>query len=99
MPTRCSTARSTSSSRPICRRKPPPKQIVACPLGRDRLSATDIIHVVRRSSLGLLLCVLIAGCAAHKLAAPSPSPSGDQAPVTLRNLQIETVDGHRAVLV
>jgi len=46
----------------------------------------------------LLLLVLIAGCA-QKLGRPTPAPSGDQAPVTLRNLQIENIEGHRAVLL
>lgn len=30
---------------------------------------------------------------------PTAAPSGDQAPVTLRNLQVTTVEGHRAVLL
>lgn len=42
--------------------------------------------------------LLVVGCA-QKLASPTASPSGDQAPVNLRNLQIENVDGHRAVLL
>jgi hypothetical protein len=46
----------------------------------------------------LLAALLVAGCA-QKLGRPSPSPSGDAAPVTLRNLQIESIDGHRAVLM
>jgi hypothetical protein len=46
-----------------------------------------------------VLCVgVIAGCSAS-LGRPTATPTGDQAPVTLRNLQIETVDGHRAVLL
>ncbi|MFN8628420.1 MAG: hypothetical protein U0587_20905 [Candidatus Binatia bacterium] len=44
----------------------------------------------------LLACVA-AGCA-KKLAAPTAA-AGDQAPVALRNLQVATVDGHRAVLL
>ena len=48
--------------------------------------------------VALLGVLLIAGCA-QKLGRPTPSPSGDEAPVTLRNLQIETIDGHRAVLL
>ncbi len=47
---------------------------------------------------GSFCVVALAGCAAS-LAAPSASPTGDQAPVTLRNLQIETANGHRAVLL
>jgi hypothetical protein len=48
--------------------------------------------------VALLAVLLVAGCA-QKLGRPTPSPSGDEAPVTLRNLQIETIDGHRAVLM
>jgi len=58
-------------------------------------------HAFRHSAgrwLALLLPLLVMGCA-RRLAAPTPSPSGDQAPVTLRNLQVATVDGHRAVLL
>ena len=44
-------------------------------------------------------CVAALGGCAARLAAPSASPTGDQAPVTLRNLQIETANGHRAVLL
>jgi hypothetical protein len=33
------------------------------------------------------------------MAAPTATPTGDEAPVTLRNLQVTTVDGHRAVLL
>lgn len=52
----------------------------------------------RAASLVPVLCLLAVGCA-QKLAPPTPSPSGGEAPVTLRNLQIETVDGHHAVLL
>jgi hypothetical protein len=45
-----------------------------------------------------LVALLAVGCA-HKLAAPTPVPSGSDAPVALRNLEITTVDGHRAVLL
>ena len=48
--------------------------------------------------VALLGVLLIAGCA-QKIGRPTPSPSGDEAPVTLRNLQIESIDGHRAVLL
>jgi hypothetical protein len=44
------------------------------------------------------LCVFGAACA-PKLGMPSATPSGDQAPVGLRNLQMATADGHRAVLL
>jgi hypothetical protein len=45
-----------------------------------------------------LCAVAIGGCTAS-LGRPSAAPTGDQAPVTLRNLQIANVDGHRAVLL
>jgi hypothetical protein len=48
--------------------------------------------------VALLGVLLIAGCA-QKIGRPTPAPSGDDAPVTLRNLQIESIDGHRAVLL
>ena len=47
--------------------------------------------------LGALL-VFFAGCSPY-IEQPTASPTGDQAPVDLRDLQIETVDGHRAVLL
>ncbi len=54
---------------------------------------------VLRVVLGLSLCTLVmAGCA-HRLAPPTPAPTGNEAPVALRNLQVTTVDGHRAVLL
>lgn len=40
---------------------------------------------------------LLFGCST--LSAPSAAPVGDQAPVNLRDLQIATTDGHRAVLL
>ena len=33
------------------------------------------------------------------MAAPTAAPSGDQAPVALRNFEITNADGHRAVLL
>lgn len=56
---------------------------------------------VRRASAGLgalLLPLLVLGCA-HRMVAQTASPTGDQAPVALRNLEISTADGHRAVLL
>jgi hypothetical protein len=52
--------------------------------------------VVRLSVALGLLCMV--GCAS-RMAAPTATPTGDEAPVTLRNLQVTTVDGHRAVLL
>jgi hypothetical protein len=48
--------------------------------------------------VAVLAVLLAAGCA-QKIGRPTAAPSGDNEPVTLRNLQIETVDGHRAVLL
>jgi AMIN domain len=45
--------------------------------------------------LSLLLAI---GCS-RQLASPTAAPTGDQAPVSLRNLQLATIDGHRAVLL
>jgi len=57
-----------------------------------------MVHLFRSRVVVLLGVAVLAGCA-QKLAAPTPSPSGDQAPVTLRNLEIETIDGHRAIVL
>jgi hypothetical protein len=52
-----------------------------------------------RTWLGsLLLPAVVFGCS-QRMAAPTAAPSGDQAPVALRNFEVTTVDGHRAVLV
>jgi len=48
---------------------------------------------------GSLVALLLLGGCAQQLAAPSPSPTGDQAPVALRNFEVATIDGHRAVLL
>ena len=45
-----------------------------------------------------LLLVVVVGCA-QRLSAPTAAPTGDQAPVGLRNFQVTTIDGHRAVLL
>jgi hypothetical protein len=50
------------------------------------------------AAVGLFLTLFTAGCAQRPMA-PTPAPTGDQAPVALRNLQVTTVDGHRAVLL
>lgn len=42
--------------------------------------------------------LLLFGCAG-RVTAPTATPSGDQAPVALRNLQMATIDGHRALLL
>jgi hypothetical protein len=60
-----------------------------------------MIRAFRRLGLlryAVLFMGLVAGCSAS-LGRPTAAPTGDQAPVTLRNLQIETLDGHRAVLL
>jgi hypothetical protein len=41
---------------------------------------------------------LLAGCSTSFLR-PTATPSGEDAPVTLRDLQIDNTDGHRAVLL
>lgn len=46
----------------------------------------------------LLLPLLALGCS-HRMVAQTAAPTGDQAPVALRNLEITTADGHRAVLL
>jgi len=55
---------------------------------------------VRKAACGgvLLLPLVVAGCAQH-MAAPTAAPSGDLAPVALRNVEVTAVDGHRAVLL
>jgi len=54
-----------------------------------------------RASAGLgvlLLPLVVLGCS-HRMVAQTAAPTGDQAPVTLRNFEITTTDGHRAVLL
>jgi hypothetical protein len=46
----------------------------------------------------LLLPLLVAACS-QRLVAPTAAPTGDLAPVALRNLEVTAVDGHRAVLL
>lgn len=49
--------------------------------------------------LGLLLPpLLMLGCS-QRMVAPTAAPSGDQAPVALRNFEVTAADGHRAVLL
>lgn len=53
------------------------------------------------SSIGgvaIFLAALMSGCAS-RVSPPTPTPTGDQAPVSLRNFQVVTVEGHRAVLL
>jgi hypothetical protein len=55
----------------------------------------------RRASAGLgvlLLPLLVLGCS-HRMVGQTAAPTGDQAPVALRNLEITSADGHRAVLL
>ena len=49
--------------------------------------------------VGLFLFALFAAGCAQKLGVPTAVPTGNEAPVALRNLQVTTVDGHRAVLL
>jgi hypothetical protein len=49
--------------------------------------------------LGVLVVpLLVLGCS-QRMMAPTAAPSGDQAPVALRNFEVTAVDGHRAVLL
>lgn len=49
--------------------------------------------------LGLLLVpLLVFGCS-ERMSSPTAMPSGDQAPVVLRNFEVSVVDGHRAILL
>jgi hypothetical protein len=70
----------------------------ACPPSPDAVSAS---YMMRSASagVGLLLVALFAAACASKFAAPTPVPAGTEAPVALRNLEVTTVDGHRAVLL
>jgi hypothetical protein len=45
-----------------------------------------------------VVALALAGCSLD-FGRPTASPTGDQAPVNLRSLQIQNVDGHRAVLL
>jgi hypothetical protein len=51
------------------------------------------------AGVGFLLVALFAAACASRFAAPTPVPTGNEAPVALRNLEITTVDSHRAVLL
>src|SRR5690349_1842104 len=53
----------------------------------------------RRWWLWSLLLMLLATACSQKLGRPSAAPVGDQAPVTLRNIQMTNIAGHRAVLM
>jgi hypothetical protein len=52
-----------------------------------------------RTGVAFSLFTLFAAGCGPELAAPTASPTGNEAPVALRNLQVTTVDGHRAVLL
>jgi hypothetical protein len=51
-----------------------------------------------KSVLAAAVLSVLCGCAQH-LSAPTAAPSGDRAPVSLRNFEIANIDGHRAVLL
>jgi hypothetical protein len=55
--------------------------------------------VTRAAPLGLLLLPLLVTACARRMSAPTAAPTGDQAPVALRNFEVTAVDGHRAVLM
>jgi hypothetical protein len=46
----------------------------------------------------LLFPLLLFGCS-QRMVGPTAAPSGDQAPVALRNFEVTSADGHRAVLL
>ncbi len=46
----------------------------------------------------LLLPLLVLGCS-QRMTGPTAAPTGDQAPVVLRNFEVSVVDGHRAILL
>lgn len=46
----------------------------------------------------LLLPLVVLGCS-QRMTAPTAAPTGDEAPVALRNFEVANVDGHRAVLL
>lgn len=60
----------------------------------------EVLRVAGRGGrLALLLPLVMVAACAQKLGMPSAAPTGDQAPVTLRNIQVANLDGHRAVLL
>jgi hypothetical protein len=61
------------------------------------LVSTSARTPLRRSAVAALVLVL-AGCSTSFLR-PTAAPTGEEAAVTLRDLQIENVDGHRAVFL
>jgi hypothetical protein len=52
----------------------------------------------KAAPLGLLLPLLVLGCS-HRMVAPTAAPSGNEAPLSLRNFEVTQADGHRAVLL
>ncbi len=57
-----------------------------------------MMQLLRVGLVVLLFAIMTVGCT-HQLAAPTATPTGNEAPVSLRNLQVTTVEGHRAVLL
>ena len=57
-------------------------------------------QVFRRSAAlwGCAFLVVLGGCS-QKLSRPTAAPSGENAAVSLRNLEVADIDGHRAVLL
>ena len=51
------------------------------------------------SRIVLLLLPLVLLACSQRMSAPTAAPSGDLAPVALRNFEVTAVDGHRAVLL
>lgn len=90
---------------------PEPRTPLSCRARVDQLSAAVIMFtsttplnrrpiIAYRVTFAVLLslCALIAGCSARP-SAPTAAPVGDEAPVNLRDLQVATSSGHRAVLL
>ena len=57
-----------------------------------------MIRFLRLAAGASVVGLLAAGCA-QRLVPPSATPTGNEAPVALRNLQVTSVEGHRALLL
>ncbi len=66
------------------------------PVMKPRTTRSALRAAVR---LGVLIIPLMAAGCSQRMTAPTPAPTGDQAPVALRNFEVTVADGHRAVLL
>lgn len=57
-----------------------------------------MIRFLRLAAGASIFALLAAGCA-QRLVPPSATPTGNEAPVALRNLQVTSIEGHRALLL